>query len=228
MNVKPVLEKAIKNGQKALSEYDSKKILSEYKIPVTRESLAKTCEEAVQIAESIGYPVVLKACSHTLMHKSEGGFVEIFIKNKHDVKEAFERITSKKNAGIDGILVQEMASGQRELVLGFFRDPQFGPCVMAGLGGVMTEILNDTSFRMAPLDEIEADDMLSDLRSRKILEPFRGQKGVDKQALCRAIVSLGNIGLENEEIAEIDINPVIIRPDGNIIAVDALVVLNKD
>ncbi len=130
MDFKGIINEAVNNGQNALSEFDSKKILSAYSLPTPKEALVKTSEDAVQQASEIGYPVVLKACSHNLMHKSEGGFVEIYLNNELDVKEAYDRIMDKAESDIDGILVQEMASGQRELVLGFLRDPQFGPCVI--------------------------------------------------------------------------------------------------
>ncbi len=148
--------------------------------------------------------------------------------SEREVIEAFQRIIKKTDIPMDGILVQEMVSGQRELMIGLIRDPQFGPCVMAGFGGIMTEIIQDTCFRMAPVDDLETADMLSELKFKDILGPFRGQAPADAQAIGRAITAVGNIGLENEAIAEIDINPLIIRPDGSFAAVDALIVVKGD
>lgn len=214
-------------GQKALSEYESKQFLNAHGIPITREALATSPEDAVSAAETIGYPVALKACSSKLMHKSESGVIELGIKDESGVKSAYQRISGLVKSELDGILVQEMISGQRELVMGLTRDPQFGPCVMFGLGGVLTEVLNDTAFRVAPIDEIDALDMISEIRSRAILEPFRGQAAADQKTICNCLIALGEIGLKHEGVAEIDVNPLMIIPDGCVVAVDALVILSS-
>jgi len=214
-------------GQKALSEYESKQFLNAHGIPITREALATSPEDAVSAAETIGYPVALKACSSKLMHKSESGVIELGIKDESGVKSAYQRISGLVKNELDGILVQEMISGQRELVMGLTRDPQFGPCVMFGLGGVLTEVLNDTAFRVAPIDEIDALDMISEIRSRAILEPFRGQAPADQKTICKCLIALGEIGLKHEGVAEIDVNPLMIIPDGRVVAADALVILSS-
>ncbi|MBU1196435.1 MAG: acetate--CoA ligase family protein [Proteobacteria bacterium] len=226
--IRILIENAVQRGQKTLSEYDSKKVLASFNIPVSKEYLTTTVEEAVQKAQEIGFPVVLKVCSHHIAHKTEGGLVEISLGSTDAVKKAFERLMGEISEPIDGILVQEMVEGKRELMLGLIRDPQFGPCVMAGFGGIMTEIINDTCFRMAPVNNIEAADMLEEFKSKKMLEHFRGQAPVDRKALCDAICAIGAIGLEYDTISEIDINPLIIRPDGKFAAVDALVVLKGE
>jgi len=128
---------------------------------------------------------------------------------------------------MEGILVQEMVEGQRELVAGLSRDPQFGPCVMLGFGGIMAEVIKDTVFRVAPFDIVEALDMINDLKSRSMLGSFRGQKDADLDAICQTLTAIGQLGLAEESIAEIDINPLIISPDGKIKAVDALIILGK-
>ncbi|MGD8256183.1 MAG: acetate--CoA ligase family protein [Desulfobacterales bacterium] len=218
---------ALDKGQKALSEYESKQLLNAYGIPITKEALATSPEDAVSAAETIGYPVALKACSPQLMHKSESGVIELGIKDQSGVKSAFQKISGLVNSDLDGILVQEMISGQRELVMGLNRDPQFGPCVMFGLGGILTEVLNDTAFRVAPIDEIDALDMISEIRSRAILEAFRGQAPADQKTLCSSLIALAEIGLKYESIAEIDVNPMMIIPDGRVVAVDALVIMSS-
>jgi succinyl-CoA synthetase beta subunit len=222
-----LIHSALAKGQKALSEFESKQFLSAYGIAVSREMLATSEDEAVAAARTIGYPVVLKACSPELMHKSESGVIELGIRGESEVRRCYERICNSVNLQLEGVLVQEMISGQRELVLGLSRDPQFGPCVMLGIGGVMTEILKDTVFRVAPFDRIEALDMMAELRSRAIFDAFRGQAPADREAICRYLMALGKIGLEHAGIAEIDINPLIIDPGGRSVAVDALVVLGK-
>lgn len=218
---------ALAKGQKALSEYESKKLLQAYGIPVTREALAKNEDEAAAIATRLGYPVVLKACSPELMHKSEAGAIAMGLRDEADVRSAHKHLVATVAGPLDGILVQEMIQGNRELVLGLSRDTQFGPCVMFGLGGVLTEVINDTVFRVAPLEETDAREMMDEIKARAILDSFRGQAPADKEVIRRSLLALGKIGLENEAVAEIDINPMIIDPQGRVVAVDALVVLKK-
>jgi succinyl-CoA synthetase beta subunit len=228
MQADDLIRPALHRGQRALSEYESKKLLSFYNIPVTREKLCHRADETVSAADGLGFPVVLKACSAELMHKSERGCIELNLRNKSDVREAYDRIIRSVDLELEGVLVQEMVPGQRELVVGLNHDPQFGPCVMLGIGGIMTEVFQDTVFRMAPLDMIEAKDMTEELRFKTILGAFRGQKPVDMDILCRTLIAVGRIGLELETVSELDINPMIITPEGRLAAVDALVVLRRD
>ena len=153
----------------------------------------------------------------------------VFVKldNEAAVREAFDRVADLLGNAFEGVLIQEMVPGKRELVLGLHREPRFGPCVMLGMGGVLTEIINDTAFRIAPFDETEALDMTVQLRAEKIFQAFRGEAPADKDSLCRCLTALGRLGLEQPAVSEIDINPVIIKPDGGITAVDALVVLKE-
>jgi acetate---CoA ligase (ADP-forming) subunit beta len=220
-----LIQAALDRGQKALSEYDSKKLVAAYGLPVTREALARSADDAAALAAELGFPVVMKACSPALLHKSDLGAVEIGLKDIAEVREAYNRIIGLVTVPLEGVLVQEMIRGQRELVLGLSRDPQFGPCVMFGLGGVLTEIINDTVFRVAPLEMIDAQEMLDELRAKAILDQFRGQAAADREMICRSLIALGRLGVEQEAIAEIDINPMIIDPEGRVKAVDALVVL---
>ncbi len=220
-----LIKDAVRKGQKALSEYQSKQFLKTYGIPVTEEALAQSADEAAAIASRLRYPVVMKACSPELMHKSEAGVIEIGLKNEDEVRAAYQRLVSATNLPLEGILVQEMIRGNRELVLGLSRDAQFGPCVMFGLGGVLTEIIKDTVFRVAPLEMIDARAMMQELRAKAILDPFRGQAAADRDAIARSLIAIGKIGLENESVTEIDVNPMIVDPAGQVKAVDALVVL---
>jgi len=224
--IRTMLRSAEAQGQTALSEYQAKKLLNAYGIPVTREALALSPDEAAAIAARLGYPVVMKACSPQLMHKSEGGWVRLNLNDEADVRRTYTQIAgAASDLALEGVLVQEMVPGQRELVMGLSRDPQFGPCVMLGLGGIMTEVFRDTVFRMAPFDDIEARDMIEELASRSMLGEFRGQRPADMETLGRALTAIGRIGLENEGITEMDVNPLIIDPEGRVVAVDALVVL---
>jgi len=228
MRADDLIQSGLNRGQKALSEYESKKLLSLYGIPVTREKLSRSADEAVSAADGLGFPVALKACSAELMHKSERGGIELNIRSEGDVRRAYERIIRSVDLQLEGVLVQEMVPGQRELVVGLSRDTQFGPCVMLGMGGIMTEVFQDTVFRMAPFDMIEAKDMTEELRFKIILGAFRGQKPVDMEILCRTLIAVGQIGLELETVSELDINPLIITPEGRLVAVDALVILKRN
>jgi len=219
-----VIEDAIRRGEKTLSEFDSKKVLAEYSIPVTREFIVKSLDEAKRFAREIGYPVVLKGSASALTHKTELDMVELNIKDEKALEEAYQSIEKRGGSKIDGILVQQMIKGEREFVAGFIRDPQLGPCVMFGLGGIFTEALNDVTFRIAPLSIYDALEMLDEIRAKKLLDQFRGKPAVNRTLLAGTLVSLGTIGLERSEIAEIDINPMIVHGDIPI-AVDALVVL---
>lgn len=228
MRADDLIRSALDRGQPALSEYESKKLLSLYDIPVTRETLSRSADEAVSAAADLGFPVVLKACSPELMHKSERGCIELNLRSERDVREAYGHIIRSVDLELEGVLVQEMVPGQRELVVGLNRDPQFGPCVMLGIGGMMTEVFKDTAFRMAPFGMIEAKDMTEELRFKAILGAFRGQKPADMDILCRTLIAVGKIGLELETVSELDINPMIITPEGRVVAVDALVVLRRN
>lgn len=222
-----IIDEAMARNQRSLSEYEAKKLLSGYGIPVTRENLASDRDAAVAAAAEIGFPVVVKGSGADLMHKTESGVVFVNISDEQGVAEAFDSVAAKMGSGFEGVLVQEMVSGVRELALGLHREPQFGPCVMLGLGGVLTELVNDTVFRIAPFDETEAADMAAGLRADKIFGPFRGEAGADMQALFKSLCALGRMGMEHENIAEADINPVIITPEGGLKAVDALVILKE-
>ena len=221
-----IIEKALKEGRTTLSEHESKQVLASYGIPVTRELLVDTVQDLINAAEEIGYPLVLKGCSSGIAHKTEKGLIRVDIRNEAEAEAAFEEIAA--NIGKeDAVLVQEMVNGQRELVIGLTRDPQFGPCVMFGLGGIFTEILKDISFRVAPLEKGDALEMMQEIKGHKILEAVRGMEAADLNTFADILIKVGRIGLENVQVKEIDINPVIIsgsRP----VAVDALVVLDKN
>jgi len=221
-----ILDEAVKKGKGTLSEYESKQFLASYGIPTTKEKLVNTKEGAVDVAKEVGFPVVLKGCASEITHKTELNIIELDLRDDASVADAYDRITGHKDISMDGVLVQEMVKGERELVVGLTRDPQFGPCVMFGLGGIFTEILNDVSFRIAPLEKRDALEMAKEIRGHKILDAFRGRPPVDMDILCDILISIGNIGMEFDQVKEIDINPLIIQDDKPV-AVDALVVLDQ-
>ncbi len=221
-----LIEDALKRGAKSLSEYESKLLLAEYGIPITREGIVTTAEDAVKKAAEIGYPVVLKGSGESISHKTELNLISLNLKNEADVRQAFKELTASPRAKVKEILVQQMIKGDRELMAGLTRDSQFGPCVMFGLGGIFTEILEDVAFRVAPLTRWDAMDMMNEIRGKKILDAFRGKPAVNREALADILLSLGQIGLDHEQVQEIDINPLKFM-DGKPVAVDALVVLSK-
>jgi len=219
-----IIDEAMQRGDKTLSEFDSKKVLEAYSIPVTKEFIAKSLDEAKKFAQEIGYPVVLKGHSSKLTHKTELNMIELNLKDEGAVETAYKALEGRGKGELEGVLVQQMIKGEREFVAGLIRDPQFGPCVMFGLGGIFTEVLKDVTFRVAPLEKRDALEMMDEIKARKLMDNFRGKPAVNREILASALINLGKIGLEIPEIAEIDINPMIINNDVPV-AVDALVVL---
>jgi acyl-CoA synthetase (NDP forming) len=222
-----IIDKARKEGRETLSEYESKLVLASYHIPVTREISIQKSDDLIPAANEIGYPVVMKGCSPDITHKTEKGLIQTDIRNDREALDAYNTIMGGMNGTEGSVLIQEMIKGKRELVIGLIRDLQFGPCVMFGLGGIFTEILKDVSFRLAPLEKRDALEMMDEIKAHKILDAVRGMDAVDRDILSEILMNTGTIGIENDAIKEIDINPVIIsgnRP----VAVDALVVLQPN
>lgn len=222
-----MIQSALSEGRTTLTEYESKQVLASYGIPVTREILAGERNDFIAAVREIGFPLVLKGCAPNITHKTEQGMVRVDVRTEAEALAAYEDLTASIGTGDGSILVQEMIHGKRELMVGLTRDAQFGPCVMFGLGGIFTEILKDVSFRVAPLQLKDATDMMNEIRGRKILEAIRGMEAVDRDSLASILVTMGRIGLDNDPIKEIDVNPLIVR-EGKPVAVDALVVLTGD
>ena len=218
-----IIEKAIKSGQKTLSEYESRLVIESAGVPVAAAALTQTKKEAVREARKMGYPVVMKGCSATLAHKTEAGMVALNINSDSDVARVFDELTGR-GTDLDGILVEKMVRGSREFVIGLSQDASFGPCVMFGLGGIFTEALEDVTFRVAPLTREDALEMIDEIKAKKLLGEFRGSPAIDREALAKALVGIGDLAMKYPSIAEIDINPLIICGDKPV-AVDALVVL---
>ncbi|MFC1823448.1 acetate--CoA ligase family protein [Thermodesulfobacteriota bacterium] len=221
-----IIDKALKEGRTTLSEYESKRLLAKYKIPITKEKLVDNTKDLNTAIDAIGFPMVLKGCSPDITHKTEKGLIRVDIRNKKEAQAAFQDIRKNMGGKDKTVLVQQMVKGQRELVVGMTRDPQFGPCVMFGLGGIFTEILKDISFRVAPLEKRDAMEMMQDIKGHKILDAVRGMKAANLEKMCKILLNVGTIGLEHDAIKEIDINPLILS-GSNPVAVDALVVLEK-
>ncbi len=219
-----MIDKALRKGQKTLSEYDAKQVLAAYDIPVTKEILIKDKEHLEKAIQKIGFPLVMKGCSAEIAHKTEKGLIHVDIRTVTEAKKAFREIMVGMEGFEGGVLMQEMIKGRRELVMGLTRDPQFGPCVMFGLGGIFTEILRDISFRRAPLEVRDTQEMMQEIKGHKILEAVRGMEAADTKRLTEMLMAIGRIGLEIPEVSEIDLNPVILCGSKPVV-VDALIVL---
>lgn len=219
-----MIDKALRKGQKTLSEYDAKQVLAAYDIPITKEILVKDKEHLEKAIQKIGFPLVMKGCSAEIAHKTEKGLIHVDIRTVTEAKKAFREIMAGMEGFEGGVLMQEMIKGRRELVMGLTRDPQFGPCVMFGLGGIFTEILRDISFRRAPLEVRDTQEMMQEIKGHKILEAVRGMEAADTKRLTEMLMAIGRIGLEIPEVSEIDLNPVILCGSKPVV-VDALIVL---
>jgi len=211
------------NGN-SLSEHESKLFLKKFGIPSALGEIVQTPEEAASFAMKTGFPVVLKGNGRNLLHKTERGLVYVGLADTQAVKHAANEILLNAGKDLEGISVQPCIKGKRELVAGLFLDKQFGPVIMFGLGGIYTEVLSDVSFRLAPLTRKDAVDMIDEIRSASLLGDFRGEKAADRNQLINILLRLSQISSDHPEIAEIDINPIIITPEGNMCAVDALVI----
>ena len=210
----------------SLSEHESKKILKRYGIPVISETLVWHADEAVRTAENIGFPVVLKGNGHRLMHKTEQGLVHLNLPDGPSVRKAADRIAVAAGEDLEGFLLQPFIAARREFVAGLIRDPLFGPIIMFGLGGILTEALRDHSFRLAPLNETDIDELLTEIKSATLLQSFRGEAPVDRNQLRETLLGLSCLAMEHPEIQEIDINPLSAKADGSLIALDALIIRN--
>jgi len=224
-----VFTQARKEGRSYLLEPEAKMVCMEYGIPVTRFKVAGTPEEAVTFAEGIGYPVVLKIVSPDVIHKFDVGGVVLNLKSRSEVKDAYENILKnvkrhKSNAKILGILVQEMAPTSTEVIVGATKDPQFGPALMFGLGGIFVEVLKDVTFRIAPITESDAREMITEVKAYPILKGYRGQPPADIDAIVNILLNTSKLVMDHQEIKELDLNPIMVYQKGAK-TVDARIIL---
>ena len=232
-SVKNIFEEIIKTDHKVITEESSKGILKKYGVKVPGFALATSADEAAKQAKKLGFPLVMKVVSPQILHKTDVGGVKVGIENVADVKKTFNdmygRLSKKKGVDVKGILLEKMVpKGGVELIVGIQNDPQFGPMIMVGLGGVMTEIFKDVAFRMLPITTSDAKSMLNELKGSKLLKGFRGSTPIDASMVAKALVQIGKIGVENADyINSIDFNPVIVYPKSYFV-VDAKIILNKE
>ncbi len=228
------LENARLEGRRVLLDYEVREVLEAYGFRFPKSLLARTTEEAVLAAGVIGYPVVLKIVSPNILHKTDVGGVKVNIRSEEELREAFLAITNQvrrhePRATIIGVLVQEMITDGREVILGFSRDPQFGPLVMFGLGGIYVEVLKDVSFRLAPFGPLEAREMVREIKSFPLLKGVRGAKEADLEALVDQIVRFAFLVSDFPELTEGEINPLMVCPKGQgVWAVDARLILGGE
>jgi acyl-CoA synthetase (NDP forming) len=226
-----IIEAARKDGRTILSEIEAKQLLESAGVPVSPARLAKTKDDAVKMAGELGYPIVLKIVSAQITHKSDVGGVALGLTSADEVGAAFERVVANAKkaapkATIEGVAVQRMERQGIEVIVGMTKDPQFGPVMMFGLGGVMVEILKDVAFRVVPLEERDARQMIHEIKGYPVLEGFRGSEPADTGKLQELLLKVSRFVESHPEVAELDLNPVFAYKDGAI-AVDARVVLSS-
>jgi acetyl-CoA synthetase (ADP-forming) len=224
-----ILSQAKKEGRNSLLETEAKVVCMDYDIPVTKFKLAKNDAEAVEHATSIGFPVVLKIVSPDIIHKSDVGGVIIGVKNVKEVRSAYKQIMNNvrkhnPSAKIVGILVQEMAPAGTEVIVGSIKDPQFGPAIMFGLGGVFVEVLKDVTFRVAPVTEDEAAEMISEVKAYPLLTGYRNTPPADLKAITKILLNTSKLVMDHVEIKELDLNPIMVYEKGAK-TVDARIIL---
>jgi acyl-CoA synthetase (NDP forming) len=216
-------------SQNLLTEVESKELLKKAGIPVVEAKLARSKKEAVSISREMGFPVVLKISSSDVVHKSDSGGVKLGLANAAQVGKAYSEIISSvkqayPEAQIQGVSVQPMAPPGVEVIAGMSKDPQFGPVLMFGLGGILVEVLKDVSFRIVPVTERDAREMIREIKGYPILEGYRGQKPASIPALEKLIVKVSQFVEKNPQIKELDLNPIFAYPD-KAVAVDARIIL---
>ena len=232
-SITKIFDDTIQTDHKIITEEVAKSILKKYGIKVPGFALVKSTNEAAKAAKKIGFPLVMKVVSPQILHKTDVGGVKVGIDNVADVKKTFNdmygRLSKKKGVDVKGILLEKMIpKGGVELIVGIQSNPQFGPMLMVGLGGVLTDILKDVAFRMLPITTSDAKSMLNELKGSKLLKGFRGSAPIDTNMVAKALVQIGKMGVDNADyINSVDFNPVIVYPKSYFV-VDAKIILNKE
>ncbi len=224
-----ILDDVKKEGRSILTEFESKRVLKQIGIPVVETKLAKNQKEAVSISQRIGFPVVLKITSPDVVHKTDSGGVKLGLKNASEVKKAYDdilRSVKKKHprALVHGISVQKMTLPGTEVILGTSKDPQFGPVIMFGLGGIFVEVLKDVSFRVIPVNRKDVQEMIQEIKGFPLLRGYRGKEPASIPALIAMILKVSKFVNENPQIREVELNPIVAYKD-KALAVDARIIL---
>jgi 4-hydroxybutyryl-CoA synthetase (ADP-forming) len=230
--VKSIFENVRKNGRSNLLEEEGYEVLEAYGFPTPKSILCTTEQECMDAAKQISYPLVMKIVSPDIIHKSDAGGVKVGIKTDDELRNSFRTITEnalkyKSDAKIKGVLVQEMVKSAKETILGASQDPTFGPVIMFGLGGIYVEVLKDVVFRIVPIDEQEAINMVESIKTIKLLKGVRGEKSSDLKAISDSLQRLSQLVVDFPEIKEFDINPLLVLEEGKgARVVDARIILN--
>lgn len=227
-----ILTKVRNEGRFVLTEVESKIFLKQAGVPVVETKLATTPVEAVTISQKMGFPVALKIASPDIVHKSDSGGVKLSLKNASEVRKAYREmmdLTHQKfpSALIHGVSVQKMAKPGTEVIIGTSKDPQFGPVIMFGLGGIFVEVLKDVSFRIIPLNRQDALEMMEEIKGFPLLKGYRGKEPADLNALTEIILKVSRVIEENPEIKELELNPIMAYRKGAL-AVDARIILEEE
>jgi len=230
MKPKEILARARQENRTVLTEIEAKQILMQSGINCTDTRLAATKDAAVKLSEQFGYPVVLKVSSVDISHKSDAGGVKVNLKSKSEVENAFDAIMRSCKAAvpaakIEGVSVQGMAKPGTEVIIGMTKDPSFGPVLMFGLGGIFVEVLKDVAFRVVPIEKSDAEEMVNEIKGKKLLEGYRGQEPADVAYLQQMLLKLSDLVNATPEIEEIDMNPVFSYKEGAVV-VDARIILS--
>lgn len=227
--ISKIIAQARKQNRKNLMEHEAKEVCQEYNISVTKFKLARNLEEAVKFAEEIGYPVVLKIVSPSVIHKSEVGGVLLDLNTSIGVEKGYRAILAnvkklRPDSQVEGILVQEMAPSSVEVIVGAIKDDQFGQSIMFGIGGIFVEVLDDVVFRIAPVTKQEAESMITEIKAYKVLKGYRNQPPSDTKAIAEIISNTSKLVTDYEEIKELDLNPIMVYEKGAK-TVDARIIL---
>ena len=223
-----IVQKA-KKEKRSLLETEAKELLKEYGIPVPNFKLIKSENEIIGLAKEINFPIVMKIVSPDIIHKTDAGGVKVGIKDEKEAELAYQEIISKvkkynKEAKIEGVIVYPMVLQGTEIIIGMMKDPHFGPVVMFGLGGIFVEVLKDISFRILPIEERDAGEMITGIKGYEILKGARGNPPRDIQAIKEVLLKVSKLTTENPEISEIDLNPIFVFEQG-LQVIDARMIL---
>jgi len=230
--VKKVFEETIQTDHKIITEELSKSILKTYGVKVPGYALVNSADEAAKAAKKLGFPLVMKVVSPQILHKTDVGGVKVDLNNVDEVKKTFKdmfgRLSKKKGVDVKGILLEKMVPKGIELIVGIQNDAQFGPVIMVGLGGIMTEVMKDVAFRLLPITTSDAKSMINELKGSKLLKGFRGSEPIDLNMVAKMLVQIGKLGVDNADyINSIDFNPVVVYPKSHFV-VDAKIILNRE
>jgi acyl-CoA synthetase (NDP forming) len=224
-----IFDQVKKEGRSILTEFESKEILKQAGISVVETKLAKTQKEAASLSQKMGFPVALKITSPDVIHKSDSGGVKLSINSVAEVKKAYDEILKKvrehyPDAIIHGVSVQKMALPGTEVIVGSSKDPQFGPVIMFGLGGIFVELLKDVSFRVIPVEQRDAQEMIKEIKGYPLLQGYRGKEPANISALVEIILKISKLIEENPQIKELELNPILAYKN-KAMAVDARIIL---